>query len=241
MRPLVQPAWLVARRPYQDSGLIIEFFSLEMGRFSAVARGAHRRHRGGSLASLLQPFTPLLVSVSGSTELKSLRSVESASAGYRYSQKTTLCASYLNELLVRLLPRFDPHPTLFANYGDALAALGEGDTESILRRFESQLLSDLGYDVVWHCDGDGVVIDPDGWYRFAGGSLFMPSDVSAQAYAGTDLLAIDQWLRAESALSPTQWQILKTVNRAALAVHLGERPLQSRLLAEQLLSGTGGS
>lgn len=235
----VQPAWLVARRPYQDTGLIIELFTLEMGRFSAVARGAHRRQRGGSVASLLQPFTPLLISVSGSTELKSLRSVESASAGYRYDQKIALCASYLNELLVRLLPRFDPHPTLFSHYGDALAALGEGETESILRRFESQLLTELGYDVAWHCDGDGVAIDAEGWYRFSAGSLFVASDVPAQAYAGADLLAIDQWLRTDSALTPPQWQFLKTVNRAALAVHLGDRPLQSRLLAQQLLSGSG--
>ena len=68
-----QPAWVLSRRSYGDSGMLVEFFSAELGRCGAVVRGAHRRKRGGSLASLLQPFHPLLITFAGRSELKTLR------------------------------------------------------------------------------------------------------------------------------------------------------------------------
>ena len=76
-----QPAWVLSRKAYGDNGLLVEFFTADWGRCGAVVKGAHRKKRGGSFATLLQPFQPLLVSLIGKGELKHLRQAEAPSAG----------------------------------------------------------------------------------------------------------------------------------------------------------------
>ena len=122
-------------------------FSLRRGRCCAVVRGAHRKKRGGSLASLLQPFQPLLVSMVGRGDLKTVRQVEPPSAGYSLRGEALIQGMYINELLVRVLPRFYALPHLFVAYGRAAEQLGMCASESTLRRFELALLSELGYSV----------------------------------------------------------------------------------------------
>jgi DNA repair protein RecO (recombination protein O) len=81
MRISLQPAYILHSRPYRDSSQILEVLTAEYGRVSLVARGARRRTRGGgSNSALLQPFTPLLLSFSGRTELKSLTATEGEEA-----------------------------------------------------------------------------------------------------------------------------------------------------------------
>ena len=52
-----QPAWVLSRQSYGDSGMLVEFFSAELGRCGAVVRGAHRRKRGGASPHCCNPFT----------------------------------------------------------------------------------------------------------------------------------------------------------------------------------------
>ncbi len=122
MRVNLQPAYLLHRRPFRDSSQLVELFTAEHGRLSLVARGVHRKARGGSTGAMLQPFVPLLVSFSGRGELKTLTHTEVAGRPQRLSGATLFSGFYLNELLVRLLHRYDPHPPLFASYGDTLSA-----------------------------------------------------------------------------------------------------------------------
>ena len=98
-----QPAWVLSRKAYGDNGLLVEFFTAEWGRCGAVVRGAHRKKRGGSLATLLQPFQPLLVSLMGKGELKSLRQAEAPSAGVLLRGESLMSGLYLNELLLSLI------------------------------------------------------------------------------------------------------------------------------------------
>ena len=118
-----QPAWVLSRKNYGDNGLLVEFFSADLGRCGAIVRGAHRRKQGGSLASLLQPFHPLLITLAGRGELKSLRMAEAPAPGYLLRGDAMMSGLYLNELLARILPRFGPRPTRFVAYGRQVKSL----------------------------------------------------------------------------------------------------------------------
>lgn len=186
----LEPAWVLHRRSYGDNGLLIELLGLTTGRFSAIVRGARRKAHGGSVVALLQPFSPLLVASRGRAELKSLHQLESAGPRLPLSGLPLLSGLYLNELLIRVLPRFDAHPSLFADYGtvlESLSAVGPPGSpclttdgaavqsattalplpaEEALRRFELALLTSLGYALEFDRDSDGDLIEDQFLYTF---------------------------------------------------------------------------
>jgi len=240
MRVNLQPAFVIHRRPYRDTSVLLDIFTPEYGRVGLVARGARRVSRGMSKGSLLQPFQPLLVSFSGRSELRTLVAVEAARGSLAPRGARLFSGLYINELVVRLLHRNDAHPVLFANYGAALEALG-GDiaVDSVLRRFELGLLEDLGYRL--EMDVDAVTrrrVREGHWYRFepgvglvaCGGTPAAPASV----YAGAELLAMAAGEFAGPA-RPAARRLL----REALAVHLGDRPLRSRELFSHAGRGAG--
>ena len=120
---MLQPAWVLNRKAYGDSGLLIELLTAESGRCSAVVRGAHRRKQGGSLAALLQPFSPLLITLVGRGELRTLRAAESPRPSYALRGDALMSGLYVNELVNRVVPRFDPYPDVFISYGESVEAL----------------------------------------------------------------------------------------------------------------------
>ncbi len=228
MRVQLQPAFILHQRPYRDTSLLLEVFSAEQGRLSLVAKGVRRRARGGSSSALLQPFIPLLLSFSGRQELKTLTQVEVAGSATRLRGEALYSAMYLNELLMRLLHRHDPHPALFAAYASALAELAEGVVlDRVLRAFELGLLDELGYSFSLDADGrDGSPLREDAWYLFDPdlGLVTAPAG-AAPVYPGVDLLAIG---RGE--FGGPAGRTAKRLLRQALAVHLGPEPLKSREL-----------
>ena len=63
---------------------------------------------------------------------------------------------YLNELLLKLTERCDPHPEIFAAYAACIEALVGGEAEeAALRRFEKRLLDNLGYGLELARTADG--------------------------------------------------------------------------------------
>jgi DNA repair protein RecO (recombination protein O) len=138
---------------------------------------------------------------------------------------------YLNELLVRLLHRHDPHPELFAAYGGALQALVEAEKPGpVLRRFEWRLLEDLGYSFPLAADGDsGEMLRDDAWYHYLPEvglvELAAAIEPGRSAYRGEDLLRLS---RGE--FDGPASQAAKRLMREALATHLGDVPLRSREL-----------
>lgn len=240
MRVQLQPAYILHRRPYRDSSLILEVFSAEHGRLSLVSKGARRRSRGGSSAALLQPFVPLLLSFSGRSEMKTLTQVEAAGPAFALHGERLFSAMYLNELLMRLLHRHDPHPQLFARYGDALAELVAAVViEATLRRFELGLLDELGYHLSLSEDGlSGEGLEAGGWYHYEaehGLVAALPgSDPARPAYAGADLLALARG-EFEGPARGTARRLLRQV----LAQHLGDAPLRSRDLFRGRHPGAG--
>ena len=231
MQVSLQPGYILHSRAYRDTSAILEAFTPEYGRVSLVARGARRKSRGGSGGALLQLFQPLLVSFSGRGELKTLTGREAAGMAYALRGHRLFSGLYINELLVRLLHRYDAHPTLFADYGDALMALSSNDPlEAVLRRFEMRLLDELGYSFDLRWDGhSGEPVREDAWYHYHSDHGLVErvgvADAERPAYAGADLLAI-----ADGRLEGAAAQTSKRLLRQALASHLGEVTLRSREL-----------
>ena len=143
-----QPAYVLHSRPFRETSLIVDIFSFEYGRISLLARG--KRRSKDPQQAIIQPFYPLQISWRGRHELKNLQHVEAAGQALRLQSKRLYSGFYVNELLMRLLPKEDPQTHLFAYYQALLEALQQQDdaTEILLRRFERQLLSQLGYDIV---------------------------------------------------------------------------------------------
>lgn len=231
MRISLQPGYILHSRPYRDTSLLLEVFTAEQGRLSVVAKGARRRVRGGSLGAVLQPFAPLLLSFAGRTELKTLTQAEAAGASPALHGERLFSGLYINELLVRLLHRHDPHPALFAAYVTALNALAESDQlDPVLRRFEWRLLDELGYSFPLVADGQsGAALRDDAWYGYLPEvglvELTAAPDPHRPAYRGAELLSLS---RGE--FDGAARLAAKRLMREALATHLGGAPLKSREL-----------
>jgi len=228
----------------------VDYLGLNSGRFSAVLRGAARKTRGGTPSGLAQPFTPLLLKAAGRGELRSVHQVELAGTAITLQGKAVFKGLYTNELLVRTLPRYDPHPRLFAAYGDLLPALSRDD-EGPLREFELALLDDLGYELIFAHDTNGDLIDPQIAYCYHPASGFTSRThqqtrsadvVSRDGPEGLDipgsvLLALSSWRHGGRVMSEYEQQWLKRITRRALAQHLGHKPLKSRELFAAFVRG----
>ncbi|MDA7586106.1 DNA repair protein RecO [Luminiphilus sp.] len=233
----LEPAWLLHRRNYGDGGFLVDVLGLNSGRISAVVRGARRKARGGSHAGVLQPFIPLLVATSGRGELKTLNRLEVASATVELTGERIFSGFYLNELLVRLLPKFVSCPTLFARYGGTIEALMLTEAELDLRKFELTLLEELGYGLRFDADANNDAVEATKSYFYDPAKGFLPRVFTSGdlgngegVLRGDQLLNIADWLFNGDGLELSNWQSLKELTRVALQLQLGDRPLKSREL-----------
>ena len=236
-RVALQPAYILHRKPYRETSLLLEAFTADVGRIGLVARGA-RRSKSSSQA-LLQPFVPLWLSWSGHGELGTMTGVEGRSMLRPLTGKALISGFYLNELLLRLLQRYDPHPELFAVYDATLQQLATESSshEWTLRLFEKALLQEMGYGLLFdHEAHSGEAIQPDQryCYHLQQGPLNAPGQrCDGIPVAGRTLIALDH----EAGYDAVTLAESKQLMRAALAQHLGNRPLRSRELFRQTYAG----
>ena len=231
MKTSVQPAWVLGRRAYRDSSLLVELLTADSGRASVVVKGAHRKQRGGSFASLMQPFCPILVALGGQSELKYLSSAETAGVAISLPGERLFSGFYMNELLVRLLPKWDSVPQLFASYGASLVELSEqADLDLTLRRFEIVLFEELGYEIQWTTDHRGQRIKAESSYLFAPDRGFVESDQSESEglLSGAALIKLNSWCRERTAVDEGARRVLKKMMRQAIDYRLDGRPLMVR-------------
>lgn len=228
MRVLLEPAFVLHRRPYLNTGLLLEAFGREHGRIGLVARGAMSPR--SRLKGLLQPFAPLLLSWTGTGELATLTAAEEAGRPAPLPPNRVLAGLYANELLVRLLPRLDPLPGLFATYETLLAELAAAPGEEPpLRRFEKMLLSELGYGLTLDREAaSGAPILAEERYRYVldRGPLGADQTLDGVPISGRSLLALRDGIPADPALL----REIKRLTRAALAEQLRGRALKTREL-----------
>ena len=158
-RVLLEPAYLLHQRDWRDSSRIVEFFTRDHGRVALFAKGVRRA--GSAYASLLQPFVPLLLSWSGSGDGGTMTGAELAGSPVAVAPRCLLSGFYLNELVLKLLERVDPHPDVHEAYALALAALADPAAEHrALRLFEKRLLDALGLGVDYaHLAADGARLE----------------------------------------------------------------------------------
>src|SRR6185369_11972233 len=143
-RAPAQEAFVLHSYPYRETSLLVDVLTRATGRVSVVARGA-RRPRSATRGALMS-FQPLMVSWYGKGDVKTLAHAEWTGGQALLQGEALLCGFYLNELLVRLLAREDPHEQLFDRYKESLRELAEGEASApILRAFEKALLRELGY------------------------------------------------------------------------------------------------
>jgi DNA repair protein RecO (recombination protein O) len=229
-----QPAFVLHAWPYRETSLIVEAFTPDHGRVAMVARGAKRPR--SELRGLLQAFQPLLLSWSGHAELKTLIRAEWRGGLPLVRGAALLCGFYLNELLLKLLAREDPHPRLYAAYETALTELAAGGEQAaLLRRFELGLLAELGYAPLLVRDADtGTPLDPAQSYRYAfergPQRIAEKGGGSGPIVRGATLLALadDRYPDAETAAEA------KRLMREVLDHHLEQRGIESRRVVQDL-------
>lgn len=229
--PDLAPAYILHARKYRDTSLILELFTEQEGRVAAVQRGARSAKKSGTI----QPFTPLLVSYVGRGELKTVSKID-AGAMHHLTGDRLLLGLYVNELLVRLLGKFEKTPVLFSAYQSLLLSLvGSPNYQNQLRRFELRLLDELGYGISFGTDAStGGLIESDKHYRFVPDDGFRVLAAGTEfSYAGEHLLAISE----DNFSTPEVEAAARRVARLAIARLLGDKPLKSRELFQQLNSG----
>jgi DNA repair protein RecO (recombination protein O) len=171
----------------------------------------------------------MLVSWSGKGEACQLVMAEIDGVITRLASDRLMSGFYLNELLLKLTERCDPHPEIFFSYAACVQALCEGeDEEPTLRRFEKRLLNDLGYGLELAKTGAGVPVEPGRYYRFAveSGPQLCVAEAPGAVY-GQSLAD----LQAESFGDARSLRDAKRVLRAAIDACLDGRSLKSREVA----------
>lgn len=211
--------------PYKETSLIVDVFTVDHGRMVMVAKGAKRP--GSALRGALLSLQPLEVIWSGRGEVRTLVQAQWRPGQSWLTGRALMCGMYLNELLIKLLPREDPHPKLFEAYAAALLTLGElpegSDQSAVLREFEVTLLAELGYGLELSVDvttGEGL--HGDRMYRYD--MLRGPSEHGpGEPVSGAALLA----LASGRFDSPRVANEAREFVRRIIAAHLERRALRS--------------
>jgi DNA repair protein RecO (recombination protein O) len=226
------PAFVLHTYPFRETSLIVEAFTGTYGRIAWVARGARRA--GSALRGLLLPFQPMAAGWGGRSELRTLHKVEWIGGLPPLKATPLVCGLYVNELLIRLLRREDPHEPLFEAYARVLVDLSAGTgLSATLRRFERELLAEIGYALVLDRDAStGESIDPSRRYVYQVGMGPVPAgeDRDGIELGGQTLIdmANDHYTDLQSLQESRQ------LTRRVLAHYLGDQPLHTRDLLRSL-------
>lgn len=225
-RVQLEPAYLLHHRPWSDTSRILELMTRRHGRVTLFAHGARRPK--SPLRGVLQPFLPLLVSWTGRADGGTLTGAEIAGAVTTLPPPQLLSGFYLNELLLRLVPKEDRQERLYEAYASALSQLGAETGNRALRVFEQVLLDELGYglDLAREAGGGGI-LQPDRYYHFEPGRGVLAVRDEAgepEAFRGADVLAVS---RGEFG-QPQALVAARRIFGAAIAHCLEGRGLASR-------------
>lgn len=210
---------------WKETSLLVEFFTLKHGKVIAVARGAKRA--GSHFRGLLTSFSPLKIGFTGQNEVKNLMRAQWLGGFFPIEGEALFSAFYVNELLIRLLPREDPMPELFAAYAKVLEKLADSQANHTvaLRTFELELMERLGYGLPmtgepWYWDGEELkpwseeVIESDR-------HLVIDADMIRKLH--------DKDFRSKQTLA-----FAKVLMRKMIAHYAGDKPLNTRRIFEEL-------
>lgn len=222
MRVLGQPALVIHVRAYRETSMIVRLFTPEYGLVAGVFKGV--RSRRSTRVAALQPFNEVRVSWLGTGNLLTFTDIELQQRRMLHGQALA-AGFYVLELLVRLLQERDAHPSLYRLCQAVLSAMADGlPLAPLLRRFEHELLGELGFGVDFSCDLDGEPLHPERRYSLESGERFVA--VPGGGYSGAELLAIG----VDDYRLGTVRHSARVLFRELLDSHLGAKPLASRSL-----------
>jgi DNA repair protein RecO (recombination protein O) len=237
MRITGQPAYVLHARAWRETSLLLEVFTRDFGRLGLVARGV-RGARARLPRSSLEPMQALRMDWAGRGELPTLAAVEPAGMPRAFRGEALLSAMYVNELLVRLTARNDPHPALFDRYGGLLDELsGASSLAWSLRCFERDLLGAIGYALQLDVAADTrrpIEADADYDYLAEAGAVVAGNHPDAVRVRGSALRA----LATGECPDAQDMAALRRLMRNLIGQQVGSRGLQSwRVLADPLRTG----
>ena len=227
-----EPGFVLHAYPYKETSLIVEAFTRRFGRVGLLARGARRPR--SMMRGVLLAFHPLRLTWSASAELGTLISAEWGGGQATLAGPGLMCGFYINELLLRLLPRDDPHEALFDAYGVALSRLAAGEPQApVLRGFERRMLGELGYAPVLDRDAaTGAEIEPAKHYAYEAerGPVETSRTNGDSVISGSTLLdmAADNYDNARTR------EESRRLMRALIGERLGGQTLHTRAVLSEL-------
>lgn len=239
-REVQQTAFILHRRPYRETSLLLTLFTPEEGKLNAIAKGVKGKSKSAQAKQAwCQPFQQLQVGwVEKSTQnlpaLVSLRQLEPTNVRFPLLGESNICGLYINELLYRLLYPHVAMPSLYDSYQQTLFDLAKSqnrqDQAWVLRQFEYELLMAMGYAVLLDEDAHHNPIQAENIYVFYPETGAFPLEREGQnaqgiQISGECLLKFAQFERCDECLG--QW---KKLFRRILAHYLGDKPIQTRAL-----------
>lgn len=232
---LLERAYVLHQRPYRNTSLIVECLTEHHGRQTLIAQGSRRSE--SRQRSDLQPFRRTRVSWIRRREMGKLTHIEAEGPGHDLAGGALLAGFYLNEVLLRLVPRGDANESVLSCYSSCLDRLAEArETARALRFFELELLDALGYRVDLESDfRTGEPIEPDRNYIFEheGGLTMCSASRTIDTFSGRDLISLrERELRDRESLRAAR-RLLAHI----LEFHLGDRPLRTRAVMRDIVEG----
>ena len=238
-----EPAYVLHRYDWSEASLILDIFTRGHGRIALVARGAKRP--SSSFRPILLPLQPLHLAFGGDAEIRTLKSAQWQGGHVMPKGDALLSGYYLNELLMRLLARDDPHPALFDAYAATVQLLADQRIDTLqvaLRAFELRLLRDIG--LLPMLDTQTATLAPllpgARYVLLAEAGLREAHDGDRNALSGAQWLALQRALDGDSAFADTMHACvdhlpeLKHQLRALLHYHCDVNVLKTRQMMMDL-------
>jgi DNA repair protein RecO (recombination protein O) len=235
---------MLHRYDWSESSLVLEVYTRHHGRIALVARGAKRP--SSNFRPVLLPLQPLRVSFGGEGEIRALKEAEWVGGQVMPTGDALMSGYYLNELLMRLLARDDPHPQLFDAYAAAVSVLASEHGEALqpaLRAFELLLLRETGFLPALDMQTLAMApLVPGETYSLVpeGGLVRTPAGEGRAGLEAVQWLALQQALEQPAPFGPVMRAVadvnlpLKPQLRALLHYHCGVQTLRTRQLMKDL-------
>ena len=230
---------MLHRYDWSESSLILEVFTRRQGRIALVARGAKKP--SSNFRPVLLPLQRLHVAFGGDAEIRNLKSAEWQGGHVMPTGDALLSGYYLNELLMRLLARDDPHPALFDAYAVTVELLASQNIDTLavaLRAFELRLLRDIGLLPTLDAQTATLLpLEPETAYVLVPeAGLREAHDDDRASLLGAQWLGLQQALAAGATFSDTVQACMSSISelkpqlRALLHYHCGVKVLKTRQL-----------
>jgi len=224
-----QPVFFLHVRKYTESSAILDCFSQQYGRFSILGKGLLSSHKK---KTSLRPrlFQAYQVSAILRNELGVLTAIE---ANHLWQQPVGFAwfvANYINEMLIKLLPKFESVPELYEHYVMTLNKLSQAEDYALqLVLFEKTLLESLGYGIdMVHEARNQALIKHELQYEFNPQSGFLECDSDVpHNISGRTIIAFARQDDEYLASNVIELEAIKRIIRISLKYQLGDVNLKT--------------